>query len=153
LEQIEGTTIEDCRTDAGPDAETCPTLREGVNLNYFYISALTFFILMMIIISYKLEILITTIRDKKNSILDALSQINNKITNNNSELKYKNETHFKELMTQILHNAAEFYRLRDELKDREETPVAELITRKRRRPEPEETLPPKAGPKTSDKQL
>lgn len=126
-------------------------------MNYFYVFALTFFILMLIIISYKLEKLIFHLKDRKEQVIQLLNEINQRIIKNNSETKYQIEIHFKELKSEILHNAAEFHRLREALKAKEEEElsklslgvVAQSVKRGRRR-EGEDSQPPKAGPKTSD---
>lgn len=123
-------------------------------MNYFYVFALLFFILMLIIISYKLEKLIFHLKERNVSVLQLLNDINQRIIKNNSESKYQHEMHFKELKSDILHNAAEFYRLRDQLKAKEEKEsesIPGIVKRGRPRLESEVPLPPKAGPKTSDK--
>jgi hypothetical protein len=113
---------------------------------------------MLIIISYKLEKLIFHLKDRKEQVIQLLSDINQKIIKYNSETKYQNEIHFKELKSDILHNAAEFHRLREALKAKEEEELSKLslgvvaqgVKRKRPRREGEDSAPPKAGPKTFD---
>jgi len=130
-------------------------------VNYFYVFALMFFILMLIIISYKLEKLIFHLKERNASVLQLLNDVNQRIIKNNSESKYQNEVHFKELKNEILHNASEFHRLREAmnamLKAKEEEELSKLslgvvsqsVKRGRSRREEEELPPPKAGLKTS----
>lgn len=77
------------------------------------------------------------------------------------DIKYHNETNFRDLKAEILHNAAEFYRLRDDLKSQKESAphsaAPPASPQKRARPrvvvlEEEAIPPPKADSKTSDKQ-
>lgn len=154
---------------------------------WFLIVAITFIATECILINYKVEKLTKSISISEEWKLELMSQINQKISINDekilkeiqnintkvskhySDIDYDTRTYYKDLKADILHNAAEFYRLRDQLNDlkaKEEGPPSSATppTSPRRNvrpkvvlveegtlpPQPAELPPQRSEPKTSD---
>jgi hypothetical protein len=83
-------------------------------------------------------------------IMNLLIRIEKQLITHNADMEYRSVAHFKELKADILHNAAEFYRLREELKSRDVSAPEPLpprsVKRGRLRLEPEVVPPEQVDP-------
>lgn len=139
-----------------------------MNLLYLIVCIVGFIAMQSILINYKVEklnknLLITLDDNVRNEYL--LNTIIKNLSKTSTESRYDNETQFRDLKAEILHNSAELYRLREQinqLKAKEESAPGSAAppSSSKRNVKPRVVLleeattrtpPPKAEPKTSDK--
>lgn len=133
-----------------------------MNLNYFIFCALVFLILQSVIINYKCEKLNSLCSVNHELVMHLLVRLHKQIVEDAANIEYKSVEHYKDLKAAILHNAAEFYRLREQLKAKEEKelstlspvmPATKKVMRGRLRLEEEAPRPPESDSETSGKPI
>lgn len=142
-------------------------------MNYWILIAVLFVCLNVVVTNYNLKRSLESQILIKDNIIDVVSShsinihrelitLRALINEKHKERSYDSETQYRDLKAEILHNAAEFYRLRDQLKAGEERecitpspvmPPTKKVMRGRLRLEEEAAPPPESGSKTSDKPL